>query len=137
MTEVPPQKSRAYRFARYHLPAILYAAAILVVSTRSNLRAPEIQFLAFDKVAHLIEYGILAGLAYRSISNMIRGISPNRSFLLSFCFVALFALLDEFVQKYVPNRISDASDLLSDMAGAVVVLSLLWLRHKRRLVRSE
>jgi VanZ family protein len=45
--------------------------------------------------------------------------------------LSVFALLDEFHQKFVPGRHADLADLLTDLIGAFLVISFLWLRGRR------
>ena len=123
--------STGRRFLIYHLPALLYAAAILTVSSMSNLRSPEIRMLAFDKIAHLIEFAIFAFLIFRSISHWGHRPNLSKTLLFSALFVLFFALLDETYQYFIPGRQSDPLDVLADISGAAVVLTLLGVRRHR------
>ena len=51
---------------KYHLPVVLYGAAILAVSSIPNLQAPVAGKWPIDKLAHLVEYAGFAILVYRS-----------------------------------------------------------------------
>ena len=132
MTNQPEKSGRARRFLIYHLPAIACGLGIIVLSSMPYLRAPNIRFLAVDKLAHLIEYAAFTLLAFRSIYQL--GGEPNlrRALLISALFVSLFALSDEFYQQFVPGRHSDWRDFLVDIAGAFLVLLVLGLYRQRR-----
>ena len=120
------------RFLIYHLPVIVYAAAIIMVSSMSDLQTPEVKFVAFDKVAHFVEYAIFAVLCYRSFAN-IRSLSVlPRPFLMAALFVSIFAVFDEYYQSFVPGRSSDVYDALADLSGALLVLIVLQTFHSRR-----
>lgn len=119
-------------FLRYHLPAILYAALIIAASSIPYLKTPKIITLQFDKIVHFLEYALLAFLAYRSCSHLGRLLTPHKALLLSTVLVAGFAVLDEFHQRSVPGRDSGIGDLAMDLAGAALVLILLWYREKSR-----
>lgn len=119
-------------FLRYHLPAILYAAAILGVSCIPNLKTPEIRFLTKDKVAHFLEYAIFAFLAFRSFAYLS---SPKRIgtvTLLTLLLLAGFAVVDELLQGFIPGRQSDILDCVADLTGGSLVAITLWLIRRRQ-----
>ncbi len=105
-------------FVKYHLPVILYGATVLALSSIPNLRSPEIRFLAGDKLAHFIEYAVFALLASRSTSH------------LALLLLAVFAVVDEVLQGFIPGRQADFWDYLADLAGGSLVLVILWLRKR-------
>jgi VanZ family protein len=119
------------KFLTYHLPLIVYAAMVLTLSSIPNLTGPKLRLVAFDKLAHFVEYAIFAFLAFRSFSRISPGIKTNFALLLSLLFLSLFALLDEIYQSFVPGRHMDPMDFLTDMFGAFLVLIFLWLRRRR------
>ncbi len=88
--------------------------------------------LQFDKIVHFLEYALLAFLAYRSCTHLGAKITRHNPLLLSGYFVGGFAILDEIYQLTVPGRDSGMGDLLMDLAGAALVLILLWYREKAR-----
>ena len=119
-------------FVKYHLPAIAYAALILAVSSVPSLKTPEVRFFAADKVAHFIEYAIFAFLAFRSLIHIPILSRTNLAVPAAVLLVAGFAYLDELYQRHIPGRHSDMNDYAADLAGALLVLGLTWLRHHRR-----
>jgi len=118
-------------FLYYHLPVIIYGAAILMVSSIPHLKSPELRLLAADKVAHFLEYALFALLAYRSFSHLGGKTRHNLAFSLSFALLAVFALLDEFLQSWTPGRNSDTMDYLFDLLGGTLVLLYLHWRQSR------
>jgi VanZ family protein len=128
MPEVHRQNSRIRWFLVYHLPAVAYATAIILMSSIPDLKAPEFRFLLFDKLAHFVEYAVFAFLTFRSFSHINQTITRGWAFLLSALFLSLFAFLDELHQYFVPGRYSDVYDLIGDILGALVVLAYLWMR---------
>jgi VanZ family protein len=124
----------AKHFAWYHLPVILYAAAITAVSSIPDLSTGDIQFIAVDKLAHFLEYSIFAYITFRSFSHIERLRLPT-AWLLTMLFITLFAAADEFHQSFVPGRDMDVYDFLVDVGGALLITTLLFLR-RRRLQRS-
>lgn len=118
-------------FVWYHLPAIVYAAVIITLSSIPNLKAPQLRFLAFDKLAHFGEYAVFSWLAIRSISNLGSRLTANLAFILAILFVSGFAFIDESYQRFIPGRQFDVYDILIDVLGALLVLTLYWLLHRR------
>ena len=114
------------KFLKYHLPLILYAALILGVSSISNLKSPQVRFLAVDKVAHFLEYAVFAFLTFRSMSRLTDWSRSRTPFLISLLILAVFAVLDETLQSFIPGRNPDVIDYLSDLSGGILVLGLLW-----------
>ena len=117
------------KFAKYHLPALLYGILIISLSTIAYLKSPHIRHIPLDKVAHFIEYGIFAFLVHRSFSHLSQKIRPLTAMLMAFTFILLFASADETCQRFVPGRDANIFDFLSDLLGAVVMLLVLWLQR--------
>ena len=118
-------------FILYHLPVILYGAVILAVSSIPYLQTPEVRFLAFDKVAHFMEYALFAYLAFRSAARLVSPKRIIRAFLITFAILAIFAVIDEGLQSFTPGRHPDVLDYAFDVVGGTLVLLLMWLKHRR------
>lgn len=123
--------SSGRKFLYYHLPVILYAAAVIALSSIPNPKPLPLRILAIDKLAHLIEYGVFALLAFRSFSNLGGRMGNNRAFLVAALFVSIFAVFDEYYQRFIAGRRSDIYDFAADVLGAFLVLFLLWRRQRR------
>jgi len=119
-------------FIKYHLPAILYGIAILIVSSLPNLKSPEIQFWATDKVAHFLEYAVFAFLAFRSISQFGDQAGRGLALWLAFLLLIIFAVVDETRQGFIPGRESDLLDWVADVIGGLAIFTLLWFLGRRK-----
>ncbi|RKX24270.1 MAG: hypothetical protein DRP45_08585 [Candidatus Zixiibacteriota bacterium] len=116
----------------YHVPVVAYGAVILLVSSIPDLRTPEIRLVALDKVAHFAEYALFAFLTFRSCTNLSQRVSIGSAFWLSLLFLAIFAVLDEYVvQQHTMGRDASAMDFMVDLLGAVLILMLLRSRANR------
>lgn len=88
------------------------------------------------KGAHMTEYAVLALLIYQAFCAFeIRG---KGNFFFTIAGVCLYAVTDEFHQRYVSGRSAQITDVLIDTLGGVFMLLLIclakWLRqrwHKR------
>lgn len=128
MDFVPERKLS--RFLKYHLPLIAYSVLIIGLSSLPWLKSPKIRHISVDKVAHFIEYALLAATTYWSFSH-IRKLARRKALLWSLLFVVAFAMVDESFQKIVPNRDSSVYDLIADLSGAALIIFLLWVRQRR------
>lgn len=129
MTASPDRSSSIWHFAKYHLPAIVYALLILSVSAVPNLSIPSIKVVSIDKVAHFMEYAVFALLVFRSFAHMGVSASRLRALWLSVFFLVVFAAADEAFQQLIPGRHSDIWDLVVDLAGGWLVCVFLYVRR--------
>ena len=137
MPTPPPQTSAFRSFCVYHLPAILFAAAIIAVSLIPELQTPKLRTLALDKAAHFLEYAVFAFLVHRSMSRFCIGANTMRPFVLSLILLALFAVVSEVLQHFVPGRHLDLRDIAADLIGGLLVLLFLEVRSRARRRRQE
>lgn len=103
----------------------LSAQSDLFVAVSSQLR----DMLAW--VAHFSEFAILAALLWLALrkTTAARGQVVLAS---AFLATALFAVVDELHQAFVPGRTPDMRDLLVDMVGMLAALALIrWLAARR------
>lgn len=125
-------KTKNKTFLFYDLPLVLYAAAIFIVSSLPNTSLPDLDFHLQDKLAHLLEFGLLGVLMQRLL---FRRFSPRLNCLLISLGLSLFyAAADEFHQLFVPGRMGDVYDFFADAAGILLVHTggLLYLKRAAR-----
>jgi VanZ family protein len=84
------------------------------------------------KLAHFTEYAILALLAARAFIPSTKELLRRRWFWCALVLVALYALLDEYHQSFVPTRTASIYDSMIDTAGGATALGLLTLWRTRR-----
>jgi VanZ family protein len=107
-----------------------YVLLIFGLSTLPGLRTPGVGFQYKDKLAHTIEYGVLAVLAVRAFG---RSIGPSKLATIVF-FIALGATvgaIDEMIQSHTPGRDMDVFDWVADVVGMAVLSGLLVARAPR------
>lgn len=114
----------------YLLPIIFYASAILYTSSISDLptirgivtREP-VQQGAWtgDEIEHIFVYAIFSFLVYRAVQQTSYQHSSKASFIITFCFLALFGILDELHQSTVPLRTMSMVDFFYDCIGAATI----------------
>lgn len=128
--------NRAKIILSYHLPAMLYAGLIVVLSSVPHLRSPILGIFSSDKLIHFAEYAIFAFLFYRSFaysfSKSSRFNSGSMAALLTFALLLIFAIGDELHQMFVPGRSADIFDVIADILGGTLVILALHRRNKTR-----
>ena len=91
-----------------------YLVLILIGSSIPGDTVPSFVGLTWDKLLHLIEYGIMGFLGYRAYYTEIR--SPIYSLII---FGLLFGVLDETWQSFIPGRFSSHYDIIADLIGVI------------------
>jgi len=128
-------KSKPFIILKYWGPVVLYALAIVYLSSQSYpaQQLPSFIFSVSDKFLHACEYGVLGILLYRAFKHT----TPNaRSMGLAIICVIAFGISDEVHQWFVPQREADILDVVADTFGAAFLI-LGWVliteKGRRRL----
>lgn len=93
------------------VPAVLWAAAIFVVSARPSVSLPS--FRAADKVLHFGAYALMGFLLAHAAASS--GLSPRWAVVLGW----LYGASDELHQGFVPGRSMDPADWAADALGVL------------------
>jgi len=129
-------------FLRYWLPVAIWLGVIFIGSTdvlsaehTSRFLVPFLRWLdphislaainaiqlAVRKLAHLIEYAILAALFWRALRDGLNlGTKIWILFIVVWFACGIFAVSDEFHQSFVPSRTASPDDVLIDIYGALI-----------------
>ena len=127
------QLLQRHGFIYDQLPVILWALLIFVASSIPNIALPDLEFIASDKVIHLVVYFVLCVLFHRALSHQKRFPSLARwSLACAVLFSILYGVSDEIHQSFVPNRDASVYDLAADSIGTLLFLSYSVLRHRSR-----
>ena len=109
----------------YRLLAIIYALAVIVMSSWPGIKLPDLGTSHLDKILHFIQYAILAFLVAGGWGRLPLKDALFRTSLLPGILV-LFAALDEYHQGWIPGRDPDWLDFLADGLGLAVGIGF-WL----------
>jgi VanZ family protein len=124
-------------FLKYQFPALLWCLTIFGLS--AIRRVPVIRFpIQVDKVVHTVLFGILCFLAWRAF--FFQPLFPRvreKAMTLAFVFSCLYGISDELHQLFVPGRSADVYDAIADAAGALIVITILWLRAEQKKQSGE
>jgi VanZ family protein len=99
----------------------VYVLPVRELMTPSDLG--QLNFIV-RKLAHFTEYAILTTLGYWGWAKSL-GQSPHIALRIALTVSILFAISDEFHQRFVPGRTSLLTDVLIDCCGAMVAAFIL------------
>ncbi len=113
----------------YWLPVLVYASVVLVVGAQPNLHPP-LDFANSDKVAHVLEYGVLGFLLARALHATLRVRFALFAAFMAVGLGGLVGLADELHQRVVPGRQSSVLDLVADLAGLALAQAAFVLTRR-------
>ncbi len=90
----------------------------------------------FDKVAHMIVYGVLAATILYAFEPAINNERTLALFLVTVTICILYGIGDEFHQSFIPGRFASTADLAADTLGAIAACAV-WFFWKRKKVSSS
>jgi VanZ family protein len=125
-----PQERRIFHlFLLYWLPVLIYLTVMIVLSAQPYLRPP-LEFPQSDKVMHTLEYFGLGVLTARALRATMRIHLPLVAALLALSFGIVVGTGEEYLQSFIPGRVSSPFDLLADTVGCMLA-QLVYLAFTR------
>jgi VanZ family protein len=112
----PPERSPMELFWEFWLPVLIYVSLVYAVSSMPHLRQP-LAIVNGDKLIHALEYLVLGLLIARAMRASLRVGPPLFAAMIAIGLVVLVGCCDEFLQSFVPGRISSLYDVLADTVG--------------------
>ncbi len=106
------------------MPVIVWMGIILTVSSIPGKSIPDIEILNIDKAAHFLEFLVFGFLLVRAFKCSYDNMNLAKAIILSLSIAFLYAVLDELHQQFIPDRMMDFFDLISDWAGSCVGIFL-------------
>lgn len=115
------------------VPPMLVALLIFLASSLPQGSVPSGLLVIPDKLAHMIEYFVLAAVLVPALESSWRVPHAGAAFAGALVVSALFGLSDEIHQMYVPGRDPSMYDLLADVCGAAAGGAItVWLASRLR-----
>jgi len=106
------------------LLALLWAGVIYYLSSQPGIGIPAL-FPGQDKLFHLLAFGLLGFLAMGAARSGQQGYEIWQA-LRIIALVALYGLLDETHQYFVPGRSADVYDVIADVTGGLLGAGLMY-----------
>jgi VanZ family protein len=123
-------------FARYIF--IGWLLTIIIVSSIPSIPTLKIHVakseFRLDYLMHFCEYGFLSFMAFLTYSGIEFKVSFRKFFLIC-TGLMVFAILDEFHQKFIPGRSYNVSDIMSNISGIVGAIFFCLLTF--RIIRER
>jgi VanZ family protein len=111
-------------------PPIFWMAVIFCFSHRPNIETGLSCDFSLKKMAHFVEYAILAFSLYRALR--LQGLPfQTRIAQKAWALATLYAVSDEFHQWFIPSRTAHPRDVVIDSLGAGCLLLGLWFSNRR------
>ncbi|MBX3242876.1 MAG: VanZ family protein [Acidobacteria bacterium] len=141
-------RERIFRYA----PVILWAGVVLYLATSAGSASETSRFIGplldfffpgmaaenrqivhflVRKTAHFTEYGIFAFFAARAFLSSSKDILRRRWFIFALFAALILAVFDEGGQAFRPDRTGALGDVFVDMLGAVTILVITALIHRK------
>jgi len=109
----------------FQIPWQLLMLAIFVQSSIGSLELPDFGFDFMDKVVHFFVFGVLGMLTARGMRNVKNKRISENYLSVTFLICAIYGILDEIHQYFVPGRHCSWGDMIADILG-VFVLGLVY-----------
>jgi VanZ family protein len=109
---------------RWMLATVLSVVGVLALTHIPQEAIPRVlQENAFDKVEHVVAYGVITTLFLMSLKRPIR----PAVLVLGLAALAVIGALDEMTQPYV-NRTASGADYVSDLIGMAMACTVFLIR---------
>lgn len=119
-------------WARRWGPAVLVMSLIFVASAIPGGAIPSFSIwdVMVKKGGHMIGYALLAGAFFRALRGD-RGFSFRKA-IAAVCLAAIYASSDELHQALTPGRSPSPYDVMIDIGGAIIGVSICGALWKKR-----
>jgi len=121
--------SKWIRPLNIHLPWLL---VMILISVQSHISGDKLgsSLASSDKISHFIIFGLLGWLLVRAVFKQKNTFIQQNYFWIVLIIVAIFAIIDEIHQYYIPGRYFEMLDWVADTSGATLFLLIYKFRNK-------
>jgi len=118
-------------------PFVFWALLIFAFSSYPKAIIPQSKYISWDKLAHMVEFGIFSYLTARALRfSGIRGLA-SRHMWMTLAFGLIYAISDEVHQLYVKGRYASVYDVVADFVGVLLGAALFALLLRRNSATSR
>jgi VanZ family protein len=114
-------------------PFVFWALLIFAFSSYPKAIIPQSKYFSWDKLAHIVEFGILGYLTARAFYYCGHRWLMAHYVGLTLIFGLIYAVSDELHQLYVKGRYASAYDVIADVFGVILgrLVFAMILRRRR------
>lgn len=132
-------KHRLYKYERW-ITLLVWLAAIFYLSSNplTFTLSSSIWPFILRKLAHMFEFGVLAYLLFRILSQTEKR-HVYWNLFWAFIFTALYAVSDEYHQTFTAGRVGIYKDVLIDCFGALISTWLMYVHfhHAKKYLSNK
>lgn len=117
-----------------YVPLAGYWLTLFILTSLPGRSLPKVILILTDKAKHLIAYLILSFLLNFAIHFQKKFKKfNNHSGISAFMIIAVYGLLDEIHQIFIPGRYFEWLDFLSDLIGGLIgILAAQWIIEQNK-----
>ncbi len=128
----------------YSAPTIFYGIFVIIATGTPGSYVPEVGIQGLDKVVHFGMHFLFAMLVHRALLYHANGaMMKTHTLLFTVLFVAVFGIIVEWYQTFIPDRYPTIGDGIANILGAVVYAMLytaglyrIWPERSIRVLRN-
>jgi len=104
------------------------------ISTIPAIKSP----ISLDKIAHIGVYFVFCWFAHRAAFHQLRyrRLRTN-ALVIAFVATAVYGVLDEIHQRFVPGRSFDVYDMIADAGGGLAFIFVFEFFRRLNLLKEE
>ncbi len=115
----------------YLILLIVWSIVIFTVSSIPSLKVPSVgHIFGIDKIAHFLEYFILASLLYKVLA--INSLTKKKIVFTLLLTGLVIPGIDELHQNLIPGRLCSIYDYLADVLGFSIVILIIALGKRNK-----
>ncbi|HEV8232360.1 MAG TPA: VanZ family protein [Thermoanaerobaculia bacterium] len=118
---------------RARIEAALWGGLLFLLTSWPNPPSIRADGFPLDKLTHFLLYAVQALLLYRAVAWNGRARRTLSRVLAIVGTMALWGMLDETHQEWIPGRQMDSGDLFADVSGAAVGALVAGIAGRRSL----
>ena len=119
-------------FLKVYGPAILWGMFILVATLTPGKSLPSSSLFRFDKLIHIIIFGVFAWLVLRAYFLSVKEKSDTTNvYLIVGAATILFGVAIEGMQQFIPDRGADRYDVIANTFGIIAAQLIFYFVHRK------
>ncbi len=119
-----------------YYPAIIWAVILAILMLLPQDSFPESKLLSYDKLAHVGVFAILSFLVLMGILGK-KGKHTRKQQIIALTISIVYGSLLEYLQTYMPGRMTDLYDFIANCTGGVVGVIIFSIFTRQKFVINK